>query len=303
MADASVLDPAACLTTLIKPASHQVEVAEEKILHSANAGALVERVGQLRDEFRIEGRKFARDLAAYISTNYVDTASVFVYEEIFGTKDRLHWFIHLKALEDYENLLYQGVTDENWRDEVVYKKRIEQEKGGGTWNRMFVDGSRRDTVLLPQYWGMDADDQFDVAPIPAGAQLSQSPDRWLTSVNSGLTLHRTAVPRYGLEREAQAFTREIAQAWNAAFEGFATALCFTEGLAESDRIHLLIHMASLRSYHVVFGPRAIRDERVEEVLRRNWMPEGVPAGAWTELFREGSISDLALTPQCWGTFA
>src|SRR5438132_1170090 len=83
----------------------------------------------------------ARELAEYVSKDNVGVATVFIYDEVFGTKDRVHWFIHLKSIDDYERLLYRGVTDKQWRDEIIAKERIEDDKGGGTWNRMFVDGS------------------------------------------------------------------------------------------------------------------------------------------------------------------
>lgn len=297
-----VLDGLSCARH-IKPAAHQTSVPADQILHSANCGAIVERAGQLKDEFRIEGRKFARDLAEYVSKDNIGTSTVFVYEEVFGTKDRLHWFIHLRSIDDYERLLYRGVTDEDWRDEIIFKERIAAEKGGGAWNRMFVDGSRRDTVMLPLSWEPAPADPADAAPVPAAAQVPQQPGRLLHSANCALLLHRTALPRYACKDEARAFCRALTEAWNREFEGAVTALCYVEGYAISERIHMLIHLPSLSAYQLLFGPRAVRNTAVEEVLARDWSGPAPGRRSWAELFVEGSIEDTALTPQCWGTFA
>jgi uncharacterized protein DUF6039 len=40
--------------------------------------------------------------------------------------------------------------------EVFTRQWIPAEKGGGSWERMFVPGSLRDLALTPQHWGMYA---------------------------------------------------------------------------------------------------------------------------------------------------
>ncbi len=297
----STADGAVCRSTHIRPAAHQTSVPEEQILHSANSGAIVERVGQIRDEFRIEGRKWARELAEYVSKDNVGVATVFIYDEVFGTKDRVHWFIHLKSIDDYERLLYRGVTDKQWRDEIIAKERIEDDKGGGTWNRMFVDGSRQDTVLLPQSWDAPAS-RDDFAPVPAAAQLSQQSGHVLHSANCALILHRTALPRYSRAEQARSFCKTLAQAWNMAFEGTVSALCYAEGYGAVERIHMLIHLPSLSAYNMLFGPRRVRHAAVDSVLGQDWA-DGAEEASWADLFVDGSIADTALTPQCWGAYA
>ena len=69
---------------VLPSAQYQTSVSPDKINHSANSGVIVERIGQLRAEFRSEGRQFARELSEYINTNYSDIITVFVYEETFG---------------------------------------------------------------------------------------------------------------------------------------------------------------------------------------------------------------------------
>src|SRR5258708_6832322 len=138
---------------VLPTAQDQTLVAPEQILHSANAGVIVERTGQIKNEFRSEGRKFARELAEYMNTSQVGVATVFLYEETFGTKDRIHWLIHARSLDHYETLVQMGTRDERFR-EIIMQNRIPEEKGGGGWDRMFLDGSLQEVVLIPQFWGM-----------------------------------------------------------------------------------------------------------------------------------------------------
>ena len=99
-----------------------------------------------RHDFRSEARKFGREVAESINKNLPGECTVFVYEEAFGGADRLHWLMHLKDINTYMRLLELHVRDEEVRD-IYFRDRISAEKGGGTWARMFVDGSMVDTAL------------------------------------------------------------------------------------------------------------------------------------------------------------
>jgi len=98
-------------TFRIPSAMNQTTLRPEEVLHSANSGVIVERVGQLRAEFRSEGRQFGRELSEYLNTNYAGIVTTFVYEESFGVKDRLHWLMHLKSFDAYETLIQMGSQD------------------------------------------------------------------------------------------------------------------------------------------------------------------------------------------------
>ena len=41
---------------IVPPARHQAELPPDELLHSGNAGVVVQKVGQLRSEYRNEGR-------------------------------------------------------------------------------------------------------------------------------------------------------------------------------------------------------------------------------------------------------
>lgn len=95
-------------TPSVPPARHQTTQPADRILHSANAGVVVERVAQIAAGQGDSARRMAREAAEFVNAKHPGLATVFVYEETFGVKDRLHWLIHFRSLEDYERLLHMG---------------------------------------------------------------------------------------------------------------------------------------------------------------------------------------------------
>ena len=300
----------------IPVAQQQTSLAPQEILHSANSGVVVERVGQLRAEFRSEGRQFARELSEYINTKYVGIATVFVYEETFGTEDRLHWLIHLESFDSYQKLLKMGSTDVGWRD-VILRNRIPDERGGGSWERMFVDGSLQETVLIPQSFGMYG--TADVKPdtvvavdgdsverflVPTAAQQTTQPaDELLHSGNCGILMHRTGELDYRFRAEARQFAAALAGSWNTSLAGHATILLYEEVFGMGDRIHWFIHLKSLSSYYNLMGLRARVDPAAREVFTKQWISADKGGGGWERLFVQSTLQDMALTPQHWGMYA
>jgi hypothetical protein len=114
------------------------------------------RTGELKYEFRAEGREFARALTESWNASLGGEATIFLYEEAFGLSDRIHWFIHLRKLTSYYNLMGLRARTMPAAREVFTKQWIPEEKGGGGWERMFVQGSLQDLALTPQHWGMYA---------------------------------------------------------------------------------------------------------------------------------------------------
>jgi Family of unknown function (DUF6039) len=127
-------------SSVVQPAAAQTELSPEEIIHSGSAGVIVHRTGQLKHEFRSKGRDFARQIAEYTNTQQRGIATVFLYEEQFGTQDRLHWLIHLNSLADYLSLIELGATDDAFRDD--------------SFSTMFLDGTFHDEVLVPHAPGM-----------------------------------------------------------------------------------------------------------------------------------------------------
>lgn len=126
--------------TVVRPASEQTDLAPEETIHSGNAGVIIHRTGQLKHEFRSQGRDFARKIAEYTNSQQRGATTVFVYEEQFGIQDRIHWLIQLNNLGDYQALIELGATHDAFRDD--------------SFSAMFVDGTLHDEVLVPHSAGM-----------------------------------------------------------------------------------------------------------------------------------------------------
>lgn len=289
-------------------AQDQTTLPPNEILHSGNAGVVVERVGQLRPEFRSEGRAFARELAEYLNHKYAGVVTVLIYEETFGTVDRIHWLIHLASLEAYETLVEMGISDEGWR-EVIMRGRIPESRGGGTWERMFEVGSLTETVLLPHSTGMygtssaettsvtapGGRDRFEV-PV-AGFQSQQSADALLHTGNCGILMHRSGKLKYEFRAEGRQFARALAENWNRSLEGTATVFLYEEAFGLSDRVHWFVHLERLSSYYNLMGFRARIDAESRELFTRQWIPEEKGGGGWERMFIDATLEDMALTPQ------
>jgi hypothetical protein len=298
---------------VIPPAEQQTSVPPADLLNSGNAGVIVERTAQLKNGFHAEGRKFARMMAEFVTAKQVGVASAYVYEETFGTKDRLHWLIHLSSLDAYEAMVHMGTSDGEYRDSVA---KPQAEDGGG-WDKMFVDGSMHETVLLPQFWGMygtkvDGERERSTAqytqqgpitglpgareqvPLPAGQVLH--------SGTCGLLLHRTAQLDYDFRSEGRTFAREAAESINENLPGEATVFVYEEAFGAADRIHWLIHLKSLSTYYKVLSLH-VKDERVRDLYFQERIAPERGGGTWARMFVPGSMADLALTPHHWGMYA
>lgn len=296
------------------PAQAQTPAAADELLSSATCGVIVERVGQIRGAFRSEGRRFARDLAAFINQRQKGVASVFVYEETFGRKDRIHWWIHLRSLYDYERMVRMGTDDEEYRDLFV-REVIPPEKGGGTWDRIFTDGSMEETVMLPQFWGMYGtaaaaaganaaavlEGELPTGLPPAYHQAAASPEGLLHSGNCGAIIHRSAQLQYEFRSEAREFAREAVDAINRQ-GGEVTGFVYEEAFGSADRIHWLLHMKSVSSYYWLIRMHA-GDEKVRELFFRERIPPEKGGGNWSRMFVPGTMTDTCLTPQHWGMYA
>lgn len=147
LAPSSVLAPA---SEQLAPAMQMGAVKADQVLHSGNAGAILLRSGQVRSEFRSEGREFAREVIDAINTKQSEIATTFLYEEHFGRQDRIHWITHMRNLGDYHTICQMGTGDESFR-QVFQQDRVPSARGGGDWSRMFVEGSMQETMLMPQH--------------------------------------------------------------------------------------------------------------------------------------------------------
>ncbi|WP_155372895.1 DUF6039 family protein [Catellatospora vulcania] len=278
------------------PAYHQTSVPAEKLLNSANAGFLIHRVGQLRAEFRDEGLKFSTELVELINSAQAGHISIFTFEELFGTENRLHWLLHLKQPNDYQRMLEMVDHSKRWRD-VATKDRLPS-RGGGNWERIFVEGSMRETIICPQH-GLghhddDDDDTLDTFQPAAMFQTTLPPEQLLHSVNSALTVHRRMQVRYKYREEARQFWFGWCARVTEALTGRATAFLYEEMWGQQDTLHLLIHLADLEAYTEVKA-LAQHDQQMRELLGSQVAP-GEGSGLWHETVLDGTMADTLWAP-------
>jgi hypothetical protein len=300
----------------LPPAQQQLSVPVDEQLNSGNAGVIVERTAQLKNGFRAEGRKFARMMAEMVSAKQIGVASVYVYEETFGIKDKLHWLIHLNSLAAYETLVQMGTQDDEYRGNLN-AQQVTEDKGGGAWDKIFLDGSYHETVLLPQFWGMygtkvdgNLERQSTVyrtdGPISAlpGAreQVALPADQILHSGNCGILMHRTAQIDYDFRSEARQFAREVAESINENLPGEATVFVYEEAFGHADRLHWLIHLKTITSYYRLLELH-VKNERVRELYFEEKIASEKGGGTWAKMFVPATLVDVALTPQHWGMYA
>lgn len=300
---------------IVPPAEHQTSVPAADLFNTSTAGVIVERTCQVRAEYRNEARVFARELAEHVNKRQAGIASVFVYEETFGTKDRIHFLIQLKSLASYYPMVLMGDQDQAYRDSIA-KDRVQTDEGSSAWDRLFVDGSMQEVVLLPQFWGMYGtavdgklekqslvytDHTVDNVP-PAWQQTSQPREQHLHSGNAGIVMHRSAQIDYNFRSEARKFGREVADSINDNMAGDVTVYVYEEAFGSADRLHWMIHMKDLTSYQRLLELH-VRNERVRNLYFDERIPPEKGGGTWARMFVQATMTDTALTPHHWGLYA
>ncbi len=291
---------------MVQLASEQTNIPADRLLNSATAGTVVDRVGQLRAEYGGEGRRFALDYAEYVNSRYSDVASVLVYEESFGTRDRVHLMYNLRSLDKYELLRDLPYSDSGLRDLM---KRYGA-SDGTDWAPLFVDGSISETALIPQAWGMygtseavpddvevaDGDDAFVVPS--AQYQTTLPLDKVLHSGNSGVIIHRTVQAKYKFRAEARMFAREVAESINSRQVGQTSCFLYEEAFGPADRLNWLIHMREANSYYSLIDMHVRMDDEVRDIYLRDRIAPEKGGGTWNQLFVEETMRDVAFSPVC-----
>jgi len=280
-------------TPLFRPAGTQAPVPDDQLLHSANAGFLIHRSGLIKYEFRSEGLAFASELVKFINPNHAGYVTVFLYEELLGTYNRLHWLLHLKQPNDYQRLLDMVDHDARWQ-EIADMDRLPA-KGGGGWERMFIEGSIQETIMCPQHGVGHGDDDHQTFQPSAQHQTTLPADRLLHSGNSGVTVHRVVQAQYALREEARLFNYEWASYLTEALAGRASAFLYEEMWGRQDRLHTLIHLDSMDGYQDL--QRFLRDDKgLHDLMARQWVPTFKGGGGWEQLFVDGSMTETLLAP-------
>jgi hypothetical protein len=124
------------------------DLPADQLLNSLNSGAVIVRTAQVKSKYRVEGRAFAQGLAQVSNKELLGIATSAVYEEPFGTQDRLTWLIHLRDLNNFNEIASSCSTPE------AFAQLQEFTRAGGAdtdvpWEEMFVDGTFSDRLILP----------------------------------------------------------------------------------------------------------------------------------------------------------
>lgn len=279
---------------------NQASLSPEQLLHSGNAGMIIHRVGMLDYGMAREGRDFSVDLLGYMNQAQVGVATTFCYEEMFGVRDRLHWLVHLKSPDQYGKLLEMVDHDSDYED-ISVKDRLSEDRGGGNWEKMFLYGSLRETVLVAQHGLTHAEDHDDLDTFvpPARHQSAQPATSQLNSANAGAIVLRTADVRYEYRKQGRQFVFDWQSFVNDALPSRVTAYLYEQTWGRQDRIHCLIHLRSIEDYQAV-----AELDRGAEIREAVYDVERVPAtkggGTWDRLFVPGSMNDVLMVPHLTG---
>ncbi|MFE3626517.1 DUF6039 family protein [Streptomyces goshikiensis] len=136
------------------PAAEQTSLPVESLLTSASAGLLMHRTAQVHYAYRAEARVLARTLAETYNLNAKGRTSVLMFEEAFGQMDRIHFFIHMADIEAYQELMALDASPDPTAPRASYiQDWISPERGGGTWDKIVMQDSTRDGLLVPRTFG------------------------------------------------------------------------------------------------------------------------------------------------------
>jgi hypothetical protein len=129
-------------------AQERFDIPSEQLMNSLNSGAIIVRTAQVKNKYRVEARAFAQGLAEVSNRELLGIATSAVYEEPFGVQDRLTWLVHLRQLNDFNEIASSCSTPEAFAQLQGFTRvgGVEADVG---WEEMFVDGSFNDRLILP----------------------------------------------------------------------------------------------------------------------------------------------------------
>ncbi|HEY6795199.1 MAG TPA: DUF6039 family protein [Kineosporiaceae bacterium] len=303
MNPSQISEPATVTERRVVTGLDQLSSPVGRILHSGNSGVLIHRSGAFRYEFAEEGYRFSVDLLAHLNSTQAGVATTLCYAEVLGSRDRVHWFVHLRSLDEYKKLIH-AVDHDQELQEISRVDRL-PEKGHGNWERIFVESSIRERVLVPQH-GLT---QFANAPFdpdgyfaaPAQNQTAQPLDQQLNSATAGAVVLRTGVVRYAFREEGRLYWYDWQEFVNRELAGSVTCFLYEETFGHQDTLHCLIQLRDLGDHQALLDLERSPAMR-ERIHARQRIHDAKGGGTGEKLFLDGTIHDTLLVP-CAGSRA
>jgi hypothetical protein len=281
-------------------ASMQTSVPAEELINSATAGFLVHRTALLQAEHLEEGLAFSRELVEMLNTSARGYATVLLFQEHEGDPQRVHWLLHLRQPNDYRRLLTLVDHSEKWRSWAELD-RLPQ-KGGGAWDKVFVEGSIREQVFCPQHGvghahdaHVGADGPLETFSPPALHQSRVPPEQLLHSANAPAMLHRSLNVRYETREEARYCLFRWAERLTEGLVGTASVFLYEEMWGVQDRLHVLLHLDSPKAYRTLQEFEAA-DPEIQRLRQVQYAPGTPDDGVWPAMFVPGTTVDTLLVP-------
>jgi len=266
-------------------------------LNSATAGFLIHRSALLQYQYYEEGLQFSRELVAMLNAAQGEHCQTALFEERFGVMGRVHWFVALRNPNDYKRLLDMIDHDEKWRQWAAMDRL--PTRGGGAWDRIFLEGGISERVLCPQH-GVgteheDAEDEAVYFQPPAINQSGLPLDRLVHSGNAALIVHRSANVYYQVREEARFYLFQWAQRITQGLPGRVSIYTYEEIWNKQDRVHVLLHFAAPEDV-TAFQEFERTDEELRRIQQVAYATGTDGDGLWPYLLVPGSVSDVVLTP-------
>lgn len=279
------------------PAIAQIGNSENsEIIHSLSAGLIIHRIGCVNYGYTHEARSFSRDLQGYMNSQLSSEATTFVYEEVLGGYGRMHWLVHMKTPSEYGKLLQMVDHDKTFQE--IYQGDRLPERGGGNWERMFVQSSFCENIMVPQH-GFAKESMDELKPgrfvPPALHQLPKQSIPFLDSSSAGALVIRTLQAKYESRDLARYYLHEWQGYINNALPGIVTSTQFEEIWGNQDKLHMMIHLKSFDDYQQLYRLE-IEDEGLKDLMNK---PKVIIDGkeiSWGGLFENYSIKDVILIP-------
>lgn len=264
---------------------------------TATAGFLVHRTALLEYPYYQEGLQFSRELVAMLNTVQPDRCRTALFEEKHGELGRVHWLVGLRNPNDYKLLLDMVDHDEKWRQWAAMDRL--PTRGGGAWDKIFVEGAISERVLCPQHGvGTEHRDQTDPSSYfqpPASNQSGLPLTTLVDSANAALVVHRAARVFYRVREEARFYLFRWAQRITQGLPGRVSVYTYEEIWGVQDRVHVLLHFSS-PSDLAALEDFERSDEQLHRIQQVAYATGTDGDGLWPYLLVPGSVRDVMLTP-------